>query len=243
MVVDVVLVEVVVDVDTVVLEEVDEEEEDEDDVLVVDSVGGNVCGTGGGAGGGVVAGGTVGVGTGTVVGAGVVGGDVEGGEVAGGDVVLVPPSWADAAVAAKPEPEHDDQDGRGESGPSDASGGTRAGGHGRVGNAIGPTPLPGRRGGAQRWCSGQEYVVRPPIVRRSSAVPSSGQCPSRCRSDWRSPVCDPPRRPNSSRVAAIDAAKAAVSSGSRPPASRAGSSPTRQSTSSTRRFPNPATRA
>ena len=51
-----------------------------------------------------------------------------------------------------------------------------------------------------RWCTGHEYVVRPPTVRRSSSAPSRGHTPPRARDACRSPVCDPPRRPSTRTV-------------------------------------------
>ena len=86
-----VVVVVVVDVDEV-LDVLDDEVLVDEDVLVVDSGGGNVCGTGAGAGGGV-AGGAVGGGA-MVVGAGVGGGAVGGGAVVAGGSVVVGLPWA-----------------------------------------------------------------------------------------------------------------------------------------------------
>ena len=104
-----------------------------------------------------------------------------------------------------------------------------------------PCPLPGsalvqRR---QCWCLGQEYVVRPPIVRRSSGVPSRGHRPPRCRAACSRPRWLPPAASSSVSTARIDRSSRPRSPSASDPAGRAGSSPARHRISSAQQVADP----
>ena len=76
----------------------------------------------------------------------------------------------------------------------------------------------------------------------ASSAPSLGQRPPRTRATCRRPRCEPPPASRSSTVRRSWRWSRLRSAGSSEPAGRAGSRPARQSTSSTRRLPSPATR-
>ena len=73
------------------------------------------------------------------------------------------------------------------------------------------------------WQAGHQYVVRPPIVARASAVPQRGQLPPRRRWGMSSPVCTPPVADRVARRGAQRAAQAVelLVGRARPPAAAA----------------------
>ena len=140
---------------------------------------------------------------------------------------------------SKPEREHPNQQ-RSHRSTKGRDGGSTGGG--RAHHGCNPRPARCRNPCAQRWCWGQEYVVRPPIVRRNNSAPSVGHVPPRWRDSCRSPIWEPPRRPSTRNVERIDFRNVAISSAFNEPAARAGSRPARHSVSSVSRLPRPAKR-
>ena len=92
----------------------------------------------------------------------------------------------------------------------------------------------------QRWCTGHEYVVRPPTDGAAQELGAVARADAAARDAWRSPVWEPPRRPSTRTVSRIAEQHRARSC--RAPAPSAGSRPARHSTSSVSRFPKPAMR-
>lgn len=108
-----------------------------------------------------------------------------------------------------------------------------------IAGMVGGATLAGAR---QRWWWGHDHEVRPPMVRRTSAVPSRGHRPSATRSGCSAPVWDPPPAMRSSSVVRRWRWSRRTSAGESEPAGRAGSSPARYRTSSAVRLPTPANR-